>query len=247
MKNSFLIYHEYKEHFDLLSDEELGQLLRAVMDYEITDTAPEFQNGLLKMAFSFMKNTLDRDKKKWTDKCEKNKESARKRWDSENANAYKRIQTHNEKCERKKRNANHADNVNDNDSDNVNESDKDISPPTPPSGGAGKKIKSDLKPVWDKYNFSQNVREIMLQWVNYKTEKNQKYKPTGFNSLLSQLDKAVKEYGEQAVINLIGKCMANNWQGIAWDKLLYKGGSNGRNQEDNRGSDGEGEKYGMRF
>ena len=64
MKNSFLIYHEYKEHFELLSDEELGRFMRGIMSYEIDGVLPEF-DGMLKMAFSFVRAQLDRDTKKY--------------------------------------------------------------------------------------------------------------------------------------------------------------------------------------
>lgn len=71
-KKSFLIYLDYKEHFDLLTDEQLGQLLRAIMEYEETKKLPNFE-GILKMAFSFIKQQLDRDREKWQE--EKNKRS----------------------------------------------------------------------------------------------------------------------------------------------------------------------------
>ena len=53
MKSSFLIYLDYKEQFELLTDEELGQLLRAIMLYEETGKITEL-SGMLKMAFSFI-------------------------------------------------------------------------------------------------------------------------------------------------------------------------------------------------
>lgn len=71
-KNSFLIYLDYKEHFELLSDEQLGKLLRAIMEYEETGTVPALE-GMEKMAFSFIKAQLDRDREKYENKCEKNK------------------------------------------------------------------------------------------------------------------------------------------------------------------------------
>ena len=43
MKSSFLIYLDYKEQFELLSDEELGQLLRAIMLYEETGEITELR------------------------------------------------------------------------------------------------------------------------------------------------------------------------------------------------------------
>ena len=77
MKSSFLIYLDYKEQFELLSDEELGRLLRAIMLYEETGEITEL-SGMLKMAFSFIKTQLDKDRQKYEDKCEKNRENAKR-------------------------------------------------------------------------------------------------------------------------------------------------------------------------
>ena len=38
-------------------------------------------------------------------------------------------------------------------------------------------------------------------------------------SLVTKVQRAAETYGEQAVIDLIGECMANNWQGIIFDRL----------------------------
>lgn len=34
-----------------------------------------------------------------------------------------------------------------------------------------------------------------------------------------QIEKKVKEYGVEPVIDLITECMANNWKGIIWEKI----------------------------
>ena len=62
-KNSFLIYIDYEEQFSLLTDEQLGKLIRAIMKYEKTSEIPKL-DGMLKMAFSFIKTQLDRDREK---------------------------------------------------------------------------------------------------------------------------------------------------------------------------------------
>lgn len=74
-------------------------------------------------------------------------------------------------------------------------------PPTPLPGG------------------SPALQGAFSAWVRYKHEKRQDYKPTGLQSLVTQVQKAAEAYGEQAVIDLIGECMANNWQGIIFDRL----------------------------
>ena len=40
-KSSFLIYHEYREPLKLLTDEQRGQLLMALIDYSESGVVPE--------------------------------------------------------------------------------------------------------------------------------------------------------------------------------------------------------------
>ena len=126
MKSSFLIYLDYKEQFELLSDEELGKLLRAIMLYEETGEITEL-SGMLKMAFSFIKTQLDKDRQKYEEMCEKNRENAKKggRPKKPLVSDEKTIgfETKNHRFSSEKPNVN--DNVNVNDNDNDNEHDND--------------------------------------------------------------------------------------------------------------------------
>ena len=76
-KSSFLIYLDYEEQVNLLTDEQIGQLMRAIIKYEKTREIPQL-NGIVKMAFSFIKTQLDRDREKYEARCEKNRENAKK-------------------------------------------------------------------------------------------------------------------------------------------------------------------------
>ena len=71
----------------------------------------------------------------------------------------------------------------------------------------------------EKSDFSDEMKLKLKEWVKYKSEKRDSYKPTGFASLLTSIKNKVDKYGESAVINLINDCMANNWRGIIWDKI----------------------------
>ena len=73
-KKSFLIYLDYEKHFELLTDEQLGQLIRALIEYEKTKKIPQL-DGMSKMAFSFIKTQLDRDRALYEEKCKKNREN----------------------------------------------------------------------------------------------------------------------------------------------------------------------------
>ena len=78
-KSSFLIYLDYQEQFELLTDEQAGQLIKAIIKYEKTGELAEL-DGMTKMAFSFIKQQLDRDNEKGKEEKQKEKRSRKKRY-----------------------------------------------------------------------------------------------------------------------------------------------------------------------
>lgn len=77
MKSSFLIYHEYKEPLNLLTDEQRGKLLMALIDYSESGTVPEL-DGISMMAFSFIQRQMDRDSEKYENRCNSNRENGKR-------------------------------------------------------------------------------------------------------------------------------------------------------------------------
>lgn len=77
-KKSLLLYYDYKSHFDFLTDEQLGRLIRSMLEYEVDGIYPEFDEPILKMTFSFIRSNLDRDREKWVKMCKTNKENGGK-------------------------------------------------------------------------------------------------------------------------------------------------------------------------
>lgn len=75
------------------------------------------------------------------------------------------------------------------------------------------------------YNFKFIKNNNLLiskieDWLNYKQQRKDKpYTEIGLKTLLKRIDKAVEEHGVENVINLIDECIANNYQGIIFDKL----------------------------
>ena len=63
-KKSFVMYADYEKHFNLLSLEKRGELITAIFVYQRTGEIPKL-DSILEMAFSFIKETLDRDNEKW--------------------------------------------------------------------------------------------------------------------------------------------------------------------------------------
>lgn len=71
-QKSFIMYDEYAQHFSLLSDAELGALMRAVFSYRLSGDVPELPDKAA-MAFSFIRLRLDDDARRYEETCEKNK------------------------------------------------------------------------------------------------------------------------------------------------------------------------------
>ena len=74
----------------------------------------------------------------------------------------------------------------------------------------------------DAESKSENLQKAIDEWLQYKAEKKQTYKPTGKKNLLNKINRTAEEYGEDAVISEIHCAMENNWQGIVWDKFGTK-------------------------
>ena len=79
-----------------------------------------------------------------------------------------------------------------------------------------------LTPLAAEADFSGLSPELAAKakdWLQYKRERREPYKPTGLKSLLTTVRNQARHYGDEAVISLIDQCMAANYRGIIWDKL----------------------------
>ncbi len=61
-----------------LTDEELGELFRAMIKYARNKEEFEFEHRSLKLVFGFIKSALDRDRQAYEERCKKNAENAAK-------------------------------------------------------------------------------------------------------------------------------------------------------------------------
>ena len=78
-----------------------------------------------------------------------------------------------------------------------------------------------------------SLRESVKQWVKYKAERREAYKPTGLGKLITQIANAAEKYGVEAVADVIDRSMAANYQGIVFEKLekgTAKPKTGGKNQ-----------------
>lgn len=83
--------------------------------------------------------------------------------------------------------------------------------------------------------FSGALGDAVRDWLAYKAERRESYKPTGLKSLFSQIERTVKVHGEDAVCDCIRLSMSNGWRGIIWDRIEKEVKPDGRKPEKNFG------------
>ena len=131
-KKSFLLYGNYETQFKLLSMEERGLLITAIFEYSNNGAVQTPLSPLVELAFSFVKENLDRDHENYLDRCEKNSENGKKggrpKKNAKDAHFYSSPEKENismSKTERFFEKPKKADNDNGNDNGNENENEID--------------------------------------------------------------------------------------------------------------------------
>ena len=121
-----------------------------------------------------------------------------------------------------------------------------INPPLPPEGkvqqaaqGEEKTKQQQCREIRNSFVYPPELQKKVNEWLRYKKEKRQDYQPTGLRRLLAQIQNECAKYGEQAVINVIDMAIANNYQGILWEKITE--GKRGQSYGTNYGSYGANE------
>lgn len=203
-KNSFKLFTDYAEIFDSLSDEQAGQLIKAIFAHE---TGQEYRlDGLLNAVFVPIRQQLDRNRESYNTICEKNRQNIQKRWDNDTTVSVG-IRPYNSVS------ANDTKNT-DTDKDKDTDTDKDTDKNNKPQNARARE-----GDIFAGRSFSPLMQDKLTEWLKYKAERRETYKPVGLRSFLSEMENKLKRYNEADVIALINECMANNWKGIIWDKI----------------------------
>lgn len=189
MNDSFILYTSYYALIEGLTDEQLGQLTRAIFLYA-RDGETISLEPVVRMAFAFIKDNIERNQDKYQAKCEKNRQIAlereRKKREARekagNTNVHERTRT----CEN---NTNvHERSPYDNDNDNEYEYDNDVSKETDiepskegiesasvkteaPGGGKGSKSqKIDYAAVKEYWNRKHEETKSVMPPITLMTE-----------------------------------------------------------------------------
>lgn len=71
-------------------------------------------------------------------------------------------------------------------------------------------------------NINNSLKEEIKKWLDYKTERKEYYKETGFKTLVTRIINASEKYGVENMIEVIEDCISSNYKGIIFEKLEKK-------------------------
>lgn len=122
-KKSFVLYADYIEHFSLLNDIERGQLIMMIL-YYVNDKPIDVNivSDGVRMAYSFIKNDIDRNSLKYNTTCQNRAKAAKKREEERKQHHISQLSQLSQLSQHTTNNHN-CHNCDDNDSDSVNEND----------------------------------------------------------------------------------------------------------------------------
>lgn len=77
-KDSFILFNRIKDDVDYLTDEEAGEIFRAILDYAVCGEITEFDDRALAMTFNKFKNEHDYNVEKYKKRVETNRMNGKK-------------------------------------------------------------------------------------------------------------------------------------------------------------------------
>jgi hypothetical protein len=79
------------------------------------------------------------------------------------------------------------------------------------------KEKSKENPLPPLPELLEPIRSALEDWLAYKRERGESYKPQGLKAFVSRVESIVRKCGSPAVTNAMQRAMAGNWQGWEHD------------------------------
>lgn len=80
IKNSTLFYHDWLKTFQKMSDEDVGKICKALLLLDAEDIRTSFEEcSILDIVFTQLSATVERNREKYNESCERKSEAAKKR------------------------------------------------------------------------------------------------------------------------------------------------------------------------
>lgn len=77
----------------------------------------------------------------------------------------------------------------------------------------------DFVPFVDEYEFSGDLRDAVINWLEYKNDRKEYYTDRGIRTMLKQAKRKAKEFGEDAIISAFETAIERGWMGTLIGKM----------------------------
>lgn len=81
------------------------------------------------------------------------------------------------------------------------------------------KYKDILNNLLLEFNISDYLIESVNEWIEYKKERNFRYKEIGLRKLIKTISENARRYGDSAVATVIAQSISSGYQGITFDRI----------------------------
>ena len=205
MRDSFTFYRSFVEGIKELDAETCKKLLVALADYALDDEMPDLK-GVEKALFLAWKPNIDASNRRKDNGLKGGRPAKSDTTEEPNETELNRTKPNLTELNRTEPNKTELPEIEIEEEKEIEE--KEIE----------KKEKPTLQSLLDESALSDPVKEEMRKWVQYKRERREGYKETGFRSLLTRVMNEERKRGPAVVISLIELSMSNQYKGIIWDK-----------------------------
>ncbi len=203
------VFTDFAEEIELLSDVEVGRLFRAMLLYAKDGTATEL-NGNERFIWPNAKRNIDASAIAYKN-LTANAKTARDSRSKANL-----------RCSKARASYSYDGIALEQDKDKEKDKEKD-------KDKENNKLPPIIPPVDDILaQLPKEIRGKAAEWIEYKRERRDGYKPKGLHSFVTKVSNATEEFGSKAVSDAIDYAMSNGYKGITWDRLQM-GGRNAGN------------------
>lgn len=216
-KTYIKLWESYESYFEPLGAAEVGRLVLAMMQYKSSGVEPEF-SGSEKFIWPAIKRDLDEDIA-YTARQAKHEKASRDKRKQASASESKRAQADASENTPEQAGTRESQPIRNKD---IGRRNKDAGEGKSPSRPASGKGGAAALPTPDELEARFGSRELagaICDWIAYKQERRDGYKPVGLKSLMTQIENQAKEHGARPVADVIRLSMSNGWKGIIWERM----------------------------
>ena len=190
----FIVPLEYAEELDLFTNEQLGELFRALLHYSAYGTDSDSNSFPIKLMYRILKKGIDQNFENYEEVKNKRRDAANKRWHKENendTNEYKDMQSNANECKAMQSNTNNANTkTNTNTKTNINNSSS--------AKLSDKAFEDEFQEVWNIYPRKEGRKNALKAYI--KARKNGTSKETILSGLNAYINKIKAERTETQYI-----------------------------------------------